>query len=193
MRNPAIISTRNLQQEDSDALLSCGGVSSRRKRRNSFVSPNFANFAAARCLEKSCSESGCIAAACTAAAVTGSSGNCELTLATVAIDDPHAAGGRGYRPLGDSPSPSLSGKQSRISRPNPAQISPEIEMERIRSEVAQDENRPMNRPYYQQTLRAWSLLLTPWRAVGGYLLIGLIFVPLGAFLWSDADSIVDMR
>eukprot|EP00904_Undaria_pinnatifida_P002098 jgi/Undpi1/1188/HiC_scaffold_10.g04650.m1 len=123
----------------------------------------------------------------------GSSGNCELTLATVAIDDPHAAGGRGYRPLGDSPSPSLSGKQSRISRPNPAQISPEIEMERIRSEVAQDENRPMNRPYYQQTLRAWSLLLTPWRAVGGYLLIGLIFVPLGAFLWSDADSIVDMR
>lgn len=116
-----------------------------------------------------------------------------FTLATVAIDDPNAAGAGGYRPLGDFPSPSPSGKRNIFSRPNPAQISPEIEMERIRSEVALDENRPLNRPYYQQTMRAWSLLLTPWRAAAGYLLIGLIFVPLGAFLWSDADSIVDMR
>ncbi|CAM9470346.1 unnamed protein product, partial [Laminaria digitata] len=59
--------------------------------------------------------------------------------------------------------------------------------------MAEDENRPLNRPYYQQTMRSWSMLLTPLRAVGGYLLIGLIFVPLGAFLWGDADSIVDMR
>lgn len=53
-------------------------------------------------------------------------------------------------------------------------------------------NKPQNRPYYQQTLRSWSPLLTPWRAVGGYLLIGLIFVPLGAVLWEDSD-VVELR
>ncbi|CBN74125.1 conserved unknown protein [Ectocarpus siliculosus] len=53
-------------------------------------------------------------------------------------------------------------------------------------------NKPANRPYYQQTLRSWSPLLTPWRAVGGYLLIGLIFVPLGAVLWHDKD-VVELR
>ncbi|CAM9972080.1 unnamed protein product [Pylaiella littoralis] len=50
-------------------------------------------------------------------------------------------------------------------------------------------NKPKNRPYYQQTMRSWSPLLTPWRAVGGYLLIGLIFVPLGAIFWQDSDVV----
>lgn len=113
----------------------------------------------------------------------------QVTVAIVAHEEQLAAGARGYRPLNDS----SSFPRNIISRPNPAQISPEIEMERIRAEMAEGENRPLNRPYYQQTMRAWSLLLTPWRAAGGYLLIGLIFVPLGAFLWGDADSIVEMR
>lgn len=115
-------------------------------------------------------------------------------VAIVENEDQLAAGARGYRPLKDSPSVSRPhGLRNIFPRPNPAQISPETEMERIRAEMAEDENRPLNRPYYQQTMRSWSMLLTPLRAVGGYLLIGLIFVPLGAFLWSDADSIVDMR
>lgn len=69
-------------------------------------------------------------------------------------------------------------------------------MERIRTEMIEDEehsNRPLNRPYYQQTMRAWYPLLTPWRAVGAYLLLGLIFVPLGAFLLEDADEVFEIR
>ena len=117
-----------------------------------------------------------------------------VIVAIVAQEDRLAAGAGSYRPLNDSSSvPRPHGKRNIISLSNPAQISPEIEMERIRAEMAEDENRPLNRPYYQQTMRAWSLLLTPWRAAAGYLLIGLIFVPLGAFLWGDSDSIVEMR
>lgn len=117
-----------------------------------------------------------------------------VIVAIVAHEDRLAAGAGSYRPLNDSSSvPRPHRTRNIISRSNPAQISPEIEMERIRAEMAEDENRPLNRPYYQQTMRSWSLLLTPWRAAGGYLLIGLIFVPLGAFLWGDSDSIVEMR
>lgn len=117
-----------------------------------------------------------------------------IIVAIVAQEDQLAAGARGYRPLHDSSIVSRPhGQRNLFSRPNPAQVSPGIEMERIRAEMAEDENRPLNRPYFQQTMRAWSLLLTPWRAVGGYLLIGLIFVPLGAFLWADADRVIEMR
>lgn len=92
-----------------------------------------------------------------------------------------------YRPLNDSP------REQNTS--STIQVSPEIEMERIpTAELVEPElsNKPKNRPYYQQNLRSWSPLLTPWRAVGGYLLIGLIFVPLGAVLWNDS-AIVELR
>lgn len=50
-------------------------------------------------------------------------------------------------------------------------------------------NRPDGKPYYQQTMKSWSPLLTPYRAALGYLLIGVIFVPLGAVLWNDKDVV----
>lgn len=90
--------------------------------------------------------------------------------------------GARYRPLNDSP---------REQNSSTIQVSPEIEMERIPTELVEPElsNKPKNRPYYQQNLKSWHPLLTPWRAVGGYLLIGLIFVPLGAVLWNDSDVV----
>lgn len=92
-----------------------------------------------------------------------------------------------YQELNDSP-----GEQNTSK----IQVSPEIEMERMRAaeliEPQELSNKPKNRPYYQQNLKSWSPLLTPWRAVGGYLLIGLIFVPLGAVLWNDPD-IVELK
>lgn len=103
-------------------------------------------------------------------------------------DDLREVGGgsRGYKPLADSPDASSTIR---------AKVSPEIEMDRSQAaELIEPElsNKPANRPYYQQTLRSWSPLLTPWRAMGGYLLIGLIFVPLGAVLWHDSD-VVELR
>lgn len=97
------------------------------------------------------------------------------------------SGARGYRPLTDP-----ARQESSTIR-----VAPEIDMERTPSSApevidADLGNKPENRPYYQQTLRSWSPLLTPWRAVGGYLLIGLIFVPLGAVLWEDSD-VVELR
>lgn len=89
----------------------------------------------------------------------------------------------GYKPLTDT------GIQERITN-STIRVSPGMEMEATEEDVNQ--NKPKNRPYYQQTLRSWSPLLTPWRAVGGYLLIGLIFVPLGAVFWDDSD-IVELK
>ena len=68
-------------------------------------------------------------------------------------------------------------------------------MERILSERSEEEesNKPENRRYYQQTLPSWYPLLTPCRAAGGYLLIGLLFVLLGVFLWIDASDVVELR
>lgn len=104
-------------------------------------------------------------------------------MATAEEDLREVGVGARYRPLGDSP-----GGQNTST----IQVSPEIEMERIpTAELIEPElsNKPKNRPYYQQSLKSWSPLLTPWRAVGGYLLIGLIFVPLGAVLWDDSDVV----
>lgn len=90
--------------------------------------------------------------------------------------------GARYRPLSNSPREQHTGST--------IQVSPEMEIERIPTEVHPElSNKPKNRPYYQQTLKSWYPLLTPWRAVAGYLLIGLIFVPLGAVLWNDSDVV----
>lgn len=68
-------------------------------------------------------------------------------------------------------------------------------MERIRTELPETDetNKPKNRRISQQTMPAWYPLLTPWRVVGGYLLVGLMFILLGAFLWKDATDVVELR
>lgn len=123
------------------------------------------------------------------------------TLYTVADED-LPGGSVGYRPLTEpsvSASASGSPKQRRTTIAaslRQRRVGPEIEMERVDGTeyIGEDEsNKPADRPYYQQTMRAWSPLLTPLRAAAGYLLIGLIFVPLGAFLWQDADEVAEMR
>lgn len=53
--------------------------------------------------------------------------------------------------------------------------------------------KPANRPFYQQTMRAYSPYLTPWKAVLGYGLIGLLFVPLGIFLGLESRDVTEMR
>lgn len=95
------------------------------------------------------------------------------------------AGSRGYRPLNDS-----------TSTDSTIRVSPEIEMDqhsapsRNSTQIGPElNNKPDGKPYYQQTMKSWSPLLTPNRAALGYLLIGLIFVPLGAVLWNDRDVI----
>jgi len=96
------------------------------------------------------------------------------------------AGSRGYRPLNDSTSTDSS----------TIRVSPEIEMDQhtaptqTTTQIGPElHNKPDGKPYYQQTMRSWSPLLTPNRAALGYLLIGVIFVPLGAVLWNDRDVI----
>lgn len=104
-------------------------------------------------------------------------------------DDDHLPPG-GYHPLGNPSSDQAEDIQQGM-RPSQAGT----EMERIRTEIpeADESNRPKNSRYFQQTMRAWYPLLTPWRAVGGYVLIGLIFVVLGSFLWKDATDVVELR
>lgn len=68
-------------------------------------------------------------------------------------------------------------------------------MEPIRT-IGPDEEesrRPQNSPVYQQTLEAWSPYLTPWKVVICYIMIGLLFVPLGAYLAVDSDGVIEYR
>lgn len=100
-------------------------------------------------------------------------------MATLEVDLREVGGDAGhYKPLADSEEEHHTDKAIRVSA--------EVEMEVADENLS---NKPKNRPYYQQTMRSWSPLLTPWRAVGGYLLIGLIFVPLGAIFWQDSDVV----
>lgn len=98
------------------------------------------------------------------------------------------AGSRGYKPLND-PTEGV----------DTIRVSPEIDMDQgttpnlptlVTTQIGPElNNKPDGKPYYQQTMKSWSPLLTPKRAALGYLLIGLIFVPLGAVLVNDTDVI----
>lgn len=114
----------------------------------------------------------------------------------MADDEGPPAHSREYRPLETPPPIEPEGARSVGSRPRHNQVASYSGMaDTVSTEHVQEDesNRPLNRPYYQQTLPSWSPLLTPWRAAGGYLFIGLIFVPLGAFLLADLSSTVELR
>lgn len=113
----------------------------------------------------------------------------------MAGDEQPPAHSRGYRPLEDPPPIDPEGAKTVERRPRRNQVASHSSMDTISTEHVQEDesNKPLNRPYYQQTLPSWSPLLTPWRAAGGYLLIGLIFVPLGAFLLRDLSNTVEYR
>lgn len=57
----------------------------------------------------------------------------------------------------------------------------------------EESRRPKSRPVYQQTLTAWTPYLTPWKVFISYLLIGLLFIPLGVFLGVDSSDVVEYR
>lgn len=53
--------------------------------------------------------------------------------------------------------------------------------------------RPKDDKYNQQTMQAWSPYVTPWKAISGYVIIGLFFIPLGIFLGIDSSDVVELR
>lgn len=52
--------------------------------------------------------------------------------------------------------------------------------------------RPEDSPFKQQRLAAWQPILTPLRVIGIFVVIGIIFVPIGGVLLDKSNSIVEM-
>ena len=50
-------------------------------------------------------------------------------------------------------------------------------------------NKPTDSPFKQQRLKAWQPILTPNWVVGTFALIGIVFVPIGAWLISTSDGV----
>jgi hypothetical protein len=50
-------------------------------------------------------------------------------------------------------------------------------------------NKPSDSPFKQQRLKAWQPILTPKWVVGTFVLIGVVFVPIGIALLSTSDSV----
>ncbi|GMH66871.1 hypothetical protein TrST_g7506 [Triparma strigata] len=51
--------------------------------------------------------------------------------------------------------------------------------------------RPADTPFKQQRLNAWQPILTPTWVIGTFLIIGLIFIPIGLSLLSQSDAVVE--
>lgn len=69
-------------------------------------------------------------------------------------------------------------------------------MEQIRTEELdplEESRRPPSTPFMQQSMTAWSPYITPMKAILGYVVIGLFFVPLGIFLGIDSEDVVELR
>ncbi|OQR92960.1 hypothetical protein THRCLA_08577 [Thraustotheca clavata] len=57
---------------------------------------------------------------------------------------------------------------------------------------AEHSKRPDDTPFKQQRLKAWQPILTPNWVIGTFFLVGLIFIPIGVFLFEEDKSIVEM-
>lgn len=71
-------------------------------------------------------------------------------------------------------------------------------MEQIRTEELdpqeeEESRRPEGDPYMQQSMRAWSPYITPKKAIWGYVIIGLVFIPLGIILGINSADVVELR
>lgn len=56
-----------------------------------------------------------------------------------------------------------------------------------------DSKKPEDTDFRQQRLRAWQPLLTPAWVIGTFFFIGLIFLPIGAVIMSESDSVVEQE
>ncbi|GBG24524.1 Cell cycle control protein 50A [Hondaea fermentalgiana] len=52
-------------------------------------------------------------------------------------------------------------------------------------------NRPENTKFKQQKLDAWQPILTPAWVIGTFIVVGVIFVPVGAYLWKLSDDLFE--
>lgn len=52
-------------------------------------------------------------------------------------------------------------------------------------------NRPENTKFKQQKLDAWQPILTPAWVIGTFIIVGVIFVPVGAYLWKLSDDLYE--
>jgi len=52
-------------------------------------------------------------------------------------------------------------------------------------------NRPENTKFKQQKLDAWQPILTPGWVIGTFVLVGIVFVPVGAYLWKLSDNLFE--
>ncbi|EQC35554.1 hypothetical protein SDRG_06844 [Saprolegnia diclina VS20] len=57
---------------------------------------------------------------------------------------------------------------------------------------AEHSKRPDDTPFKQQRLKAWQPILTPNWVIGTFFLVGLIFIPIGVFLFEENKNIVEM-
>ncbi len=54
-------------------------------------------------------------------------------------------------------------------------------------------NRPADSAFKQQRLKAWQPILTPYSVIGIFTIIGVAFIPLGAFLLGVSNSVKEMH
>lgn len=54
-------------------------------------------------------------------------------------------------------------------------------------------NKPSNSAFKQQRLKAWQPILTPNWVIGTFIVIGILFIPLGIVLLSAADSVIEYQ
>ncbi|OQR91037.1 hypothetical protein ACHHYP_05042 [Achlya hypogyna] len=57
---------------------------------------------------------------------------------------------------------------------------------------AEPSKRPDDTPFKQQRLKAWQPILTPNWVIGTFFLVGLIFIPIGVFLFEENQNITEM-
>jgi len=54
-------------------------------------------------------------------------------------------------------------------------------------------NKPSDSPFKQQRLKAWQPILTPNWVVGTFVLIGIVFLPIGIALLSTSNSVSGLQ
>lgn len=111
-------------------------------------------------------------------------------------EDTERPGGRsGYQALHDLPAKAVSsdGEGSMASNAPRGRGGPSRAPSRVGIEEDAPSRRPQDVALYQQKFSAWSPYLTPWKAAFSFLLIGVLFVPLGVYLGIESDDIVEYR